>query len=249
MTPPKQIQLSENELQIWYTDLDSHIEQIDLLECFLSGSEKQRAGKYVFARDKNRFIISRAILRLLLGRYLNADPKAMEFIYSSYGKPGIEGSQVRFNLSHSGGKAVYAFALNSDIGIDIEKMRSDFDEMDLAGKYFSSDEIESLKLLPANLRKKGFFHCWTRKEAFIKAKGEGLSMKLDSFTVPVLPFYSEEYLPVRSDSLKEESWKIKILKVTEDFSAAAAIMKDYSEVRYWRLLPEGWDHLLVRERN
>lgn len=233
-----EIILGEDELHLWYADLDAASEFAERLACILSEDERLRAARYVYVSDRNKFVAGRAILRTLLGRYLNNDPKSIDFSYSDFGKPSVSGSMLKFNLSHSGSKAVYAFSLNLEVGTDIEKVRSNFNEMELAGQFFSSEEIKALRSLPPSLRKRAFFHCWARKEAFIKAQGQGLYMRLDSFSVPVLPFYSDQWLPIKSDIFQQDIWKLKIIKVDGPYCAAVAVMRDYEKIKFWNVPPE-----------
>ena len=176
-----------DEIHVWKINLDELCSQISHLQTFLSEDEKQRAGRYHFQKDAFRFIAARASLRILLARYVNASPKQIDFDYSEYGKPYVsrESSDlmINFNISHSERLALIAFGMQEEIGVDIEMHREDFATFDIAQRFFSAVELESLLNLTKLEFKQAFFNCWTRKEAYIKAKGLGLSLALDSFAV------------------------------------------------------------------
>lgn len=243
--PPLELKLLGNELHLWIAQIDLPYENVLGMVDYLSSDEVLRAKSYAFSKDRERFIICRGILRTLLGKYLNADPRSLKFSYTYYGKPSVCNSHINFNISHSGQLCLYAFSSRNQIGIDIEQIRYDFDEFDLAEKFFSQKETFLLKMQPTQLRKKAFFNVWTRKEAFIKAVGEGLSIGLDSFSVPVEPYYSEEFLCIDS-SLRNTSWKSYILKILssgENYSSAVVMMEMPEEIKYWK-----WDLMTKEEQ-
>ena len=128
--------------------------------------ERQRAGRFHFEKDRGEFIVGRALLRTLLGRYGHREPSQLEFHYGASGKPRLAGEDpsLRFNLSHSHGLALYAFSRGRELGIDVEQIRSNADAKKIAERFFSSQEVATLRALPAHEREKAFFDCWTRKE-------------------------------------------------------------------------------------
>jgi 4'-phosphopantetheinyl transferase len=157
----------------------------------LSAAERNRANRFVLSRDRRRFIACRARLRQLLGERLGVPPASVELAYGASGKPALaqrfNGSGLRFNLSHCENLAVYVFSSRTDVGIDVEAIRI-VDEADLiAAESFSPREQEMYRDLPARDKPLGFLNCWTRKEAFVKAIGTGLSHPLDSFDVSLAP--------------------------------------------------------------
>ena len=178
------------------------------LEATLADEEKARAARFIFERDRDRFIAARGILRDLLGRYLRCAPQTIEFVYGPRGKPAVAGAAARpdicFNLSHSHGLAVVAIGREREVGIDVELIRPEFAGEEIAKRYFSAKEIAELSRLPAELRTEGFFLCWTRKEAYIKAKGDGLQIPLDSFDVSLSPGR-----PATLSSADESRWGIE----------------------------------------
>jgi 4'-phosphopantetheinyl transferase len=152
----------------------------------LSCDERQRAERFRFAGDQARYIVGRALLRKLLARYLDAAPEQLEFQYGPFQKPMLS-ARLWFNLSHSGSVALYGFSSAGELGIDVELERVDFARERIAERFFSASEVQVLRALPAEMRSRAFLCCWTRKEAFIKARGDGLSLALDSFDVSFAP--------------------------------------------------------------
>ncbi len=138
-------------------------------------------------RVRNRFVVGRGLLRTLLGRYVGVPGEALELAYGDHGKPFLVQAGPRFNLSHSGGVALFAFSSSADVGVDVELADRCVDPLKIAGRFFSPAEVGTLRSLPEALRRGAFLTCWTRKEAFIKARGDGLSLPLDSFDVTLAP--------------------------------------------------------------
>lgn len=183
--------LQSGEIHIWRAFLSVDHEVLRRLESTLVADEKARAARFIFDRDRYHFIAARGILRELLARYISRAPGTIRFVYGPHGKPAVADTDaklaVRFNLSHSHGIAVIAIGLGREIGVDVELLRSDFAGEDIAKRYFSAQEVHELHRLPPELRTEGFFICWTRKEAYIKARGDGLYVPLDSFSVSLSP--------------------------------------------------------------
>ncbi|MDD5541795.1 MAG: 4'-phosphopantetheinyl transferase superfamily protein [Acidobacteriia bacterium] len=219
-------ELQEGVIQIWTADLDLQSQAPTALQTVLSTDERARATRFYFDRDRNRFTATRALLRLLLGRYLKVPPQSIEFSYGPHGKPFLTEeahSKVRFNVSHSHEKALLAFAKRFDLGVDVEHQRPERATEELAKRFFSGPEVKALKDLPVDLRTSGFFACWTRKEAFIKATGGGLSISLSSFTVSVDPREPARLVSIQSDSEESSRWLLENLEVGSDYRAAVAV--------------------------
>lgn len=182
-------------------------------------AERLRAGRFVFERDRRRFVVARARLRQLLAARLDASPDAIELVYGPHGKPGLSrrfaGSGLRFNVSHCADVAVYAFSRGREIGVDVEFVRELPDADDVAARCFSRRENEVYRALAPGDKALGFFNCWTRKEAFIKALGEGLSHPLDRFDVSLAPGEPAGILRVGDGPGHESGWRM------ESFSPAA----------------------------
>jgi 4'-phosphopantetheinyl transferase len=175
------------EIHVWHAALDRDERDLARLQSTLSADEKARADRFRFAKDKNHYTVARGLLRELLGKYLQEAPVSLEFSYGPHGKPALAGKNasngISFNLSHSFGLAVYAFAKERNLGIDVERVQAESAGDDIARRFFSPREVSDLRALPAEARTEAFFLCWTRKEAYIKASGEGLQIPFDSFDV------------------------------------------------------------------
>jgi 4'-phosphopantetheinyl transferase len=185
--------LEEGEVLVWTAALDGVIEaHLEQLARLLSRDENERASRFRFERDRKRFTVCRGILREILGTYLRKDPERIDFTYGPQGKPYLKGSDrqangsLYFNVSHSSGWAIYALGL-SEVGVDLEFVRPIPEMQALVDQYFSVAERRAFGSVPPNLQSKAFYHCWTRKEAYVKALGGGLFIPLDQFDVSVDP--------------------------------------------------------------
>jgi 4'-phosphopantetheinyl transferase len=231
-TPPNSLELSEGETHIWRANLDTGPEVLRRLGTTLDNDEKARAARFHFARDRDYFAACRGILRELLGRYLGRSPECIEFLYGAQGKPAYRprdpGPPVRFNISHSHGLAVFGFARGREVGIDLERIRPEFAGQEIADRYFSAQELVELQALPAAIKPEGFFLCWTRKEAYVKARGLGLQVPLDSFSVSLTP--SQPELLQSEDSRR---WSLHSFKPAPDFVAAIVQEGQEFRPRYW----------------
>ena len=189
------------------------------LSAVLSKAEQERVARFAFARDRNRYAVARGILRQLLGGYLGEPSQDVTLDVLPHGKPILAAtariSTLRFNLSHSHQFALFAFCLDHELGIDIEKIKPQVAFEGIEGRYFSPKERAELETLPRDLRSEGFFLCWTRKEAYVKARGEGLNVPLESFSVSLTPGK-----PAVLQSSDEERWSLYTLDPTAGFVAA-----------------------------
>jgi len=210
-----------DEIHVWRAALDREDHAVGQLESTLSLEEKARADRFHFANDRKRFVVARGLLRELLGAYLRQAPASLEFSYGQLGKPSLAGgnslSGLCFNLSHSAHVVLYAIARERNLGIDVEHVRPDSAGDDIAKRYFSAREVSDLRTLPPEDRVEGFFNCWTRKEAYLKATGMGLHIALDSFTVSVLPNQ-----PARFVGGVEPQWHLAAHRPSEGYVAAVA---------------------------
>lgn len=232
--PSAEFVLRENELHVWQACLELDREICRNFEATLSKEEKARAQKFRFESDRKHFVAARGILRHLLSHYLNESAAAIEFSYGQQGKPTVRlqhyASQLHFNVSHSHGLALFALGCTGEIGIDVEAIRPGFDLEDIAGRFFSPREIAEFRALPTGLRAEGFFRCWTRKEAYIKAKGAGLQIPLDSFSVSLTPGQ-----PERLQCTDSFRWTLHSLEPAPGFVAAVV-----AEGQDWKLHPLMW---------
>src|SRR5262249_31830035 len=177
--------LRKGEVHVWRVAVEGVQQDGYAFACWLSEDERAREQRFHFERDRRRFRVTRGLLRVLLGRYLCQAADGVELAYGDRGKPRLrdETSGLRFNVSHSGGRALLAFARGRDLGVDLELMRPVPEMASLTEQCFSPAEREAWRGLPEAERPAAFFRCWTRKEAFVKATGDGLSRPLDSFDV------------------------------------------------------------------
>ena len=221
---PPQYTVSGDEVHIWSAALDSPT--AGLLDC-LSDDEVQRAKRFYFEKDRNRFVVCHGILRNILGNYLNIEPEQVRFYQGKNGKPslanGPDKDKLNFNLSHSEGLAIYALTRNREVGVDIEYIRDMPDMEKLAERFFSPRENEVLQILSEGRKKEAFFNCWTRKEAFIKATGDGLSYPLDRFEVSLVPGEPARLISIHRDAGEAARWSIKDLKPAPGYAAAFAV--------------------------
>src|SRR5271163_175955 len=230
------VALREGEVHAWRVPLDRSEAELLRLRGTLSIEETVRADRFYFARDRDAFIAARGTLRQLLGRYLGCAPGEIAFDYGPYGKPHLRGAppglSLDFNVSHSHGLALMAFSLGRKLGIDVEFIRPAVASEEIAERFFSLQEVAELRSLPPAMRVAGFFLCWTRKEAYVKAIGDGLQIPLKSFDVSLTP--SE---PARLESSDSERWTLCSLHPGTGFVGALV-----AEGKHWDLRCWDWTH-------
>jgi len=214
--------MRDGEVHLWVASLEKSEERAQEYTDLLSAEESARASKYVFARDRVHFILCRGILRELLASYLSVPGKSIEISRGLRGKPVLAGTaqkkDLRFNLSHSHGLAIFAFSIGQELGVDAERVREDVEAEEIARRYFSMSERAELSRLQGSDRAKGFFLCWTRKEAYLKARGDGLAMPLDSFSVTLTPG-----APARLLSEDADRWSLHSLEPAKGWTAALVV--------------------------
>jgi 4'-phosphopantetheinyl transferase len=232
------MQLNRDTLHVWLVRLEVASPQLDELERTLSADEIARADSFYFERDRRSFVVARGILRATIANYLATTPSALRFSYNEFGKPRLEGSRevcdLAFNVSHSGGSALIAIALDRDVGVDIEMINDSVRTEEVAKHFFSASEVAALARLPQSLRTAGFFNCWTRKEAYIKARGMGLSIPLDSFDVSLIPGEPADLIRTE-DPLDSLNWKIENLEIDSRYAGAIA-----AAGRNWKVARLDW---------
>jgi 4'-phosphopantetheinyl transferase len=210
------VAIPENEIHIWRAWLDVEPQERDRLSSYLSKDERVRASRFVFQHDREHFAVARGRLRELLGAYLHRSPQSLVFRTGQYGKLSLaDRTDLRFNLTHSYGLALYAFAMNRELGIDVEQIRPDFASVEIAERYFSAAEQNELRALPVDLRTSAFFLCWTRKEAYVKAHGGGLQIPLKSFDVSLTPGKPETLR-----STDSERWNLRSFEPAPEYIAS-----------------------------
>lgn len=236
LSPPA-LALDDSDVHVWRIPLNQPEERVRELKQLLAPDESARAARFHFERDRTHYIVARGALRTLLARYLKTSPFAIRFDYSHYGKPSLaaqfSASQIRFNLSHSHELALCAFTRGREIGVDIEYMRPDMAGDEIARSFFSQVECSTLSRLPVEQRTEGFFNCWTRKEAYIKARGEGLSFPLDKFSVSLAPGETAIMLNVFDNPQETSRWSLHRLLPGQGYAAALAIEGENTHLRCW----------------
>jgi 4'-phosphopantetheinyl transferase len=225
------------DIHIWQASLAQPISLIEALEQVLSPDERDRAFR--FRRDiiRHRFIVARGVLRHILGRYVSKPPQDITFQYAEYGKPelGSPVGSLQFNVSHSHDMALYAFTRHHPIGVDVEYLnrRSVMDRMKIARRFFSVAEYKALSALPESKQDSAFLTCWTRKEAFIKAIGQGLSCPLDQFDVAVDPDAPAALLATRWDAADAGRWAMTALDPGENYIGALVVEGECTHMKNW----------------
>jgi 4'-phosphopantetheinyl transferase len=199
--------LLETDVHIWSIPLAVASPLVGRYTLLLTPDEQARAARFHFEIDRTRFVIARARMRILLASYLGCAPAVLAFSYSPHGKPYLNESPLSFNLSHAHERALLGITVNRAVGVDVEYVRADFAIEEVAERYFSADELRVLRSFPLEQRAAAFFRCWTRKEAYIKARGEGLSMPLADFTV-CLQANERVRLINHQDPREQERWEL-----------------------------------------
>ena len=217
----------EEAVEVIVTRLDVRSEALRAGAAVLTDEERDRARRFVFDRDRDRFIGARACLRQLLAARLGTPPDSVELVYGARGKPalapGYADTGLRFNVSHCDDLTLYAFSCGREIGIDVEAVRPIGDADDIAARFFSQRENRAYRALEPSDRPLGFFQCWTRKEAFIKALGDGLSYPLDRFDVSLTPGEPAQILRVEDTPGDRCGWRLESWSPAPGFVAAVVI--------------------------
>jgi 4'-phosphopantetheinyl transferase len=254
---PVGLDLSPGEIQVWSIRLDPSPERVESLGRYLSSDEWQRANRFRFERHRRQYVVGRGSLRLLLGEYLNMAPEHILFTYGPRGKPFLDGSLplsrhggeggwdqtaggLFFNLSNSDERALIGFVREREIGVDIEYLKPMPDCEQIAERFFSESERLVLREIPAERKEEAFFNCWTRKEAYLKAVGEGLAAPLDSFDVTLAPGEAPRMHTLRGDAAAASRWLFEHLQPAPDYVGAIALERrsegEEWPVRTWSLV-------------
>jgi len=208
---------------------------LENLLSFLSPDERERANRYRFEKHRNSFIVGRGLLRLILGGYIGILPSSVRFIYGDCGKPALlDRPDVVFNIAHSEDFMVCAVGENLQLGVDIEFIREIENMEDIARHFFCFTEYREVFALPAELRARAFFNCWTRKEAFIKALGHGLSYPLDRFRVTLEPGQRAELLSIEGCEASQLRWSLHDVTPSNNYAATLAVDDRNCGVNIWK---------------
>ncbi|HJR71474.1 MAG TPA: 4'-phosphopantetheinyl transferase superfamily protein [Gammaproteobacteria bacterium] len=238
---PRSFQLAPDEVHVWRVVLDVTSETSALLYATLARDERDRAARFRFEHDRRRFIAAHGALRDLVARYLDARPGRIAYVYNDFGKPALGpefDGRLKFNLSHSNGFALVAITAGSEVGVDLEHVRAPTDFAAIARGFFSAAEAEHLAALPSHLCAEAFLGCWTKKEAYLKASGEGLATPLNGFSVPMATDYVDTPVDLYAASNANgpaKRWSLYTLKPTPGYIGAVAI-----EGTGWRLQQRPW---------
>jgi 4'-phosphopantetheinyl transferase len=216
-----------HQAHVWRVSLRPDEARLARLEAHLSLEERARAARFRFPRDRTAFVAGRGAQREILARYTGVSASAIAYRATAYGKLALDGpaaaAGLRFNVSNSGDLALVAVTLDREVGVDLEVLREMPDGMDIARRFFSAPENEVFAALPAEARDAAFFACWTRKEAYIKAVGEGLSMPLDRFDVAFAPGQPPRLLATRGDESEASRWTMLELHPAPGYVAALVV--------------------------
>lgn len=235
MVWPAALHLPPDAVHIWYASLDQAASYRQHLFALLTPEEQNRAARYRFERHGQHYIVSQGQLRMLLGSYLRCPPERIRFTHSPLGKPAVtkrlDGDRLMFNISHSQGQVIYAMTRNRAVGVDIEYIRPVVDAAQIAERFFSAQEQVALRTVPEDQKAIAFFNCWTRKEAYLKATGDGLSRPLHEFDVSLAP--GEPALLLHDSRGKAEAarWSLAALPLVPGYAAALCV-----EGHGWRLI-------------
>jgi len=238
--PPDQCKLGVRDVHVWAADLCRTAEQIAAFELTLASDERDRAARFAFARDRNRFVAGRGVLRAILGTYLKTQPARLRFAYGSRGKPVLADlpgdDDLHFNAAHSDDLLLIAVTRACAVGIDVERIRPLEDAEELADRFFSPSEAAQLTMLPKDRRATAFFDLWTRKEACLKATGQGITELLDQIEVSFLPQDAARVIRISGDSHLAQEWTLQELLPANQFKAALAAAANNLQIISWRWL-------------
>lgn len=222
--PPAKLQLSAGEIHIWRTRLERTDDDVSRLVETLSADERTRAERFIKLKSRRHFIAGRGFLRATLARYLERDPALLSFRYGLHGKPVLaEAADLHFNLSHSADCAILAVTGLQPLGVDVERIRALANWEGIARRFFSDAEVAELAAVLPHQREEAFFNCWTRKEAYVKACGEGLARPLDQFVVSLKPGMPAELAHVEGFPDEPTRWSMQALTPYAGYVACLAI--------------------------
>jgi|SRR5262245_51145309 len=228
-----------DEVHVWRIALDWSQARARAFNAVLSSDEQQKAERFHLAVDRVRHVVGRGVLRAILAQCMKTKADRLCFEYGAFGKPrlatGSTEIPLQFNVSHSGELILVALAMGRAVGTDVERVRSDIEVDRIAASFFSTHERLALQAIPAHLRVQAFFDCWTRKEAFIKAVGNGLSLPLNQFDVCLMPGQEPRLLATRPDPAEAGRWMIQAVDVGPDYRAALVV-----EGTGWQLKIRDW---------
>jgi 4'-phosphopantetheinyl transferase len=230
--PPAELPALETSVHVWIVRLDDASVDLERGRELLSPDERERAARFIFERDRRRYLVAHTALHDILSRYLAIEPAHLSFALGTNGKPklpqALAPSGIEFNLSHSNEMALLAVTHGHEVGVDIEHVREKFEFQDVAERFFTAKEVAAMRGLPATLQRQAFFKCWTSKEAFLKAKGTGLSGALDEVEISL---GSDEQVRI---SANVPNWWLFELDPSGDYEAALVVASPQSPIRRYQ---------------
>ena len=240
--PSGQPPLSQDEIHVWASCLDVAPTASAVFGASLSEGERMRAKKFRFQQHKSRFIVGRGLLRAIMSHYLQVEPARVEFKYNLQGKPELtrpfDSSGIHFNLAHSEDLALFTVTTIGPVGIDVERIQANKDARELVKWFCSPCEQELFENLAPQEKQLAFFNLWTRKEAFLKATGEGIAQLLSQVEVAFQPGKPARFIAVSGDSERASRWSVRDLSLGPDFAAAVAIQAKNFRLRCLKLSPK-----------
>jgi 4'-phosphopantetheinyl transferase len=239
--PPQDIVLHSNAVHIWCAAPRAFSQSLARFHSLLSTEERERAAKFHFAADRDSYTIRHGLRRLFLSRYTRQDPSQIEFAHGPFGKPEIkaDGASLFFNDSHSAELALFAVTSHCPLGVDIECMRPIPEFENIAARFFSPPEVQMMRELSPDQRMTAFYSCWTAKEAYLKATGEGIGAGLDKVEVTLDQDLQAVALRVPADSEASDKWSVRAFSPALGYLGAVAVNAEISKVSLWRF-PAGW---------
>jgi 4'-phosphopantetheinyl transferase len=237
LAPAAGLELKPGEIHVWWVRLDPPAADVERLGRSLSADEWERAHRFRFEQHRRQYVVGRGALRALLAAYLGSRPEAVRFRYGHRGKPflaaPLDAGGLQFNLSNSDERALAGFVVGPEIGVDIEYLKRMSDCEQISERFFSASERAVLRSIPGPAKEEAFFNCWTRKEAYLKAVGEGLAVALDSFDVTLAPGEPPRMLTLDGDAERASRWFFHHLRPAEDYIGAVAIDGGEWTVKTW----------------
>jgi 4'-phosphopantetheinyl transferase len=233
--------LSSGIVHVWSLNLDISPEAISSLRVHMHDDEIARAERFKFDQHRRRFIACRGQVRQILAKYTGTDPDRLEFAYGEKGKPVLAApwrdSRIEFNVSHSHELALCAVALGRELGVDIEEVRPPYDFEAIANQFFGTEEVAVLNGLSGEAKLAGFFACWTRKEAVLKAVGTGLSIPLNRVIVAILPDEPAAVLKFKGETGEQQEWWMQNLEPALGYAGAVTSAGPPLKMECWQFDP------------
>jgi 4'-phosphopantetheinyl transferase len=233
--PAEPAALAPGEIHVWRAGLTLTSDEESRRIASLSPDERERAYRFVVARARTQFVAARSTLRAILGRYLGRAPQEVRFVLGPVGKPSLAdvSPSLYFNLSHSHEVALVAVTPCGEIGVDVEHVRDMATRDAMAERFFHPSEVATLQALPPDLRAHGFFNAWTRKEAFLKATGKGITYGIDRVEVTLAPGDSPLVLGVDGDQTEAAAWSLGVFTPAPQYLGALAMRGRWERLRLY----------------